>query len=176
MVRNFTRGRGRLGAQRRETLWAPIAPLNTTITGGGSSLIYTAGATEDALRPYTVVRTHLYLSIHSDQQVASENQIIAIGFAVVSDQASAIGVTAVPTPVTDLDSDAWYLHQFISGVFTLATAVGINGPGNSSTNVDSKAMRRVEDGFDNIVTIEAVTTLSDGVNVVTAGRQLLKLH
>jgi len=41
--------------------------------------------------------------------------------------------------------------------------------------VDSKAMRKVEDGFDNIATIERGGT-SSGVEVTTAGRQLLKLH
>jgi len=39
--------------------------------------------------------------VRSDQFVATEGYEIAIGMAVVSDQALAIGVTAVPTPFTD---------------------------------------------------------------------------
>jgi len=164
------------GKQVRETLWVPIAPTSTTITGGGSSLVYTASAAEDALRPYTVTRTRLYMSIVSDQVAATEPQMAAVGFCVVSDQASAIGITAVPTPVTDLESDAWYLHQFIANAFTLLSSVGFQEGSNQFINIDSKAMRKVEDGFDNIGVIEAPLTLSQGVVVTLAGRQLLKLH
>jgi len=170
----FVRRHGRMV---RETLWAPIPlEVNTLNTGGDAILIYGATAAEDALRPYTVVRTHLYLSIVSDQLAALEEQICAIGFCIVSDQASAIGVAAVPTPITDLGSDAWYLHQIISSTFVVGDATGFQDGGNKDMNVDSKAMRKVEDGFDNVVTIESLVTVSEGVRVTTGGRQLLKLH
>ncbi len=175
MARRFTRDRGRLGSQRRETLWTPIAPAIINLTATGTSLAYSASAAEQALRPYTIIRTHLHLSIVSDQVIAQEDQHMAIGFAVVSDQAQAIGITAVPTPITDLDSDAWYLHHFLSNEFCFITGVGFNSGGNQQVEVDSKAMRRVEDGFNNVVTLE-VASFSDGMSITTAGRQLLKLH
>jgi len=174
-ARRFARGRGRLGAQRRETLWAPIPFTQTTITGSGVALVATASAAEDALRPYTIVRTHLHMSILSDQVVAAEEQIVAVGMGVVSDQASAIGATAIPTPVTDLGSDVWYLHHWLMNSFTLLSAVGFQDAGNQQETYDSKAMRRVEDGFDNFLAIEAPAS-SDGVVVSLMGRQLLKLH
>ena len=31
----------------------------------------------------------------------------------VSDQAVAVGVSAIPTPVTELSSDLWFVHQWI---------------------------------------------------------------
>jgi len=135
----------RRGVMVRETLWAPIPVVESSI--GGAALIYTATAAEDALRPYTVIRTHLFISIISDQAIASEVQNVAIGFCVVSDQASAIGVTAVPTPIADLGSDAWYLHQFIMNDFTFRDATGAQSAANQWIQVDSKAMRKVEDGF-----------------------------
>jgi len=160
----------------RETLWVPIAPEGNVLpAAGNSTMIYTASAAEDALRPYTIVRTHLQIGILSDQLIATETQLIAIGFCVVSDQASAIGVTAVPTPVTDLGSDAWYLHQFCVNDFSFLDSTGFQDGGNKVWDVDSKAMRKVEDGFDNVVVIESAS-ISDGVLVTTAGRQLLKLH
>ena len=168
----FVRREGRM---RRETLWVPIPPVSTNITGSGTSLIYTASAAEQALRPYTIVRTHLFLEFESDQLAATEDWWAAIGFAVVSDQASAIGVTAVPTPITDLGSDAWYLHQFGKGAILFGDLTGFQASTGKQVQVDSKAMRKVEDGFDNIVTIESFTGFS-GVAVATAGRQLLKLH
>ena len=176
MSRRFTRSRGSAGAPRRETLWAPIAPTRTAINGGGSALIASASASEDALRPYTVIRTHLYCSIVSDQVIASEDQMVAVGLAIVSDQASAIGITAVPTPITDLESDAWYLHQWLVNGVTFLDATSLQSNVNKSATWDSKAMRRVEDGFDNILVIEAPATISDGMDVILAGRQLLKLH
>ena len=160
----------------RETLWVPIDPLISVLAAANAvGLVYTASAAEDALRPYTIIRTHLYLSIISDQTLAIEDQIMAIGFCVVSDQASAIGVTAVPTPITDLGSDAWYLHQFAQNQFVIGDSTGFQDGGNRVQEVDSKAMRKVEDGFDNIVTIEA-SGASEGILVSTMGRQLLKLH
>ncbi len=162
------------GRQRRETIWAPITFASNTIGGTTAVLAYTATAAEDALRPYTVVRTHLYLGAHSDQQAASEVWNFAIGACIVSDQASAIGVTAVPTPVTDLDSDAWYMHRWLTGGFEFSSAVGAQELLESRIFVDSKAMRKVEDGFDNVVTIEAAG--GQGVVISTGGRQLLKLH
>ncbi len=168
----FVRRHGRMV---RETLWAPIPIEVNALGGSGVALLYTASAAEDALRPYTIVRTHLTFQIVSDQTIASESQEMAIGFCVVSDQASAIGVTAVPTPITDLESDAWYLHQFLYNDFVLLDSTGFQDAGSRFLQVDSKAMRKVEDGFDNVVTIESFSG-SDGMIVVTAGRQLLKLH
>ena len=176
MARQFSRSRGRAGASRRETLWAPIPVSQAQITGGGANLLLQASASEDALRPYTITRTHLHVSVISDQVIATEDQIVAIGMAVVSDQASAIGVTAVPTPVTDLESDAWYLHQWLQNSFVFATASGFQDGGVMQVDFDSKAMRRVEDGFDNILTVEAPSVTSDGLFVTVMGRQLLKLH
>ncbi len=175
MAVKFSRSRGRLGAVRRETLWAPIPFTIMTITGGGVALVATASASEDALRPYTVVRTHLHASLSSDQLIATETQVVAVGLAVVSDQASAIGVSAVPTPVTDLASDAWYLHQWIMNEMFFITGVGFEAGMNKEADWDSKAMRRIEDGFDNILVVEAPAGL-DGLNISLAGRQLLKLH
>ena len=180
MARSFTSRKSgfiqRAGRMRRETLWVPISPVTTVLSASQVALVYTASAAEDALRPYTVVRTHLYLAIVTDQLAASENQQMAIGFAIVSDQASGIGVTAVPTPITDLGSDAWYLHQFLTARLVLGDVTGFDHQAvGARINVDSRVMRKVEDGFDNIVTIET-TSSSDGLQMFTAGRQLLKLH
>ena len=166
----------RHGGMVRETLWAPLpVTVNALAAATSAQLIAQASAAEDALRPYTIIRTHVMISMISDQIVATENQGMAIGFCVVADQASAIGVTAVPTPITDLGSDAWYLHQFLFNEFSLLNITGYQDGGNRVVEVDSKAMRKVEDGFDNIITIQS-TTESEGMIVTVAGRQLLKLH
>ena len=49
--------------------------------------------------------------VESDQSAATELFIGNLGLAVVSDQATAVGVTAVPTPATDRGSDLWFLIE-----------------------------------------------------------------
>ncbi len=91
----------------------------------------------------------------------------------VSDQASAIGVTAIPTPITDLGSDAWFLHQVLSGRFEFNDATGFGDVGRVG-EIDSKAMRKVDIGFDIVSVVEA--SLGTGSRINIGGRRLVKLH
>ncbi len=104
----------------------------------------------------------------SDQSAATETQSAAIGWAVVSDQAVAVGVTAVPTPVSELGSDLWFVHQYI-------LARGINLADYQQIEIDSKAMRKVEEGSD-VVVVGERGAASDGVQLLQAARFLIKLH
>ena len=82
--------------------------MRTTITTVGTSVVQTslnAGAL--ALRPFTMVRVRGVIRLETDQLTTTEFQEIAFGLAVVSDQAVAVGVTAVPSPVSDNGSDLW---------------------------------------------------------------------
>ena len=110
------------------------------------------------------------LQQRSDQSVAIEYQIGAFGYAVVSDQAVAIGVSAVPTPITDQDSDLWFLWKLMYG-----DESNLTDRTRSSTRatVDSKAMRRVDQGQD-IVGVGEVT--GSGLVMNVGGRMLVKLH
>ena len=83
--------------------------------------------------------------MQSDQEAADEDQIGAVGAAVVSDQAATVGVTAVPTPITDKDSDMWFLHQYFASSFTFVTAAGFSEQ-LKRYDFDSKAMRKVPEG------------------------------
>jgi len=152
-----------------------LSETDTVLASANSAVLFngfSAGAL--ALRPFTIVRTHLSHFVRSDQAAAGESYQSAIGFAVVSDQALAIGVTAVPTPFTDLGSDLWFLWHGISGRFEFKSAVGIHQTGEL-IEVDSKAMRKVEDGQDLAAVIEN-SSLSGGTNTVKYGRLLIKLH
>ncbi len=166
---------GRSGGPRRETLWAFIDATATSLTATGGTIIGQLNAAALALRPFTIIRTYLEVLIISDQQAASEFQIAALGMAVVSDQASAIGVTAVPTPSTDAGSDLWFLHQWLMSSFVLVSAVGIDGDEGHHYSIDSKAMRKVNDDQD-IVTVIELDSVSSGVSIFVAGRFLVKLH
>ncbi len=162
------------GRQRRESLWLAIGETSTALAAANTAaLVATLNAAALALVPFTVVRTRLAWSMRSDQSAATEVQEVGIGMSVVSTQATAVGVTAVPTPFTDLDSDLFYLHEIWLSTFLVVTGAGFFDYG--SRNIDSKAMRKVEDGQDIILTLENGGA-SSGSTSLTAGRFLIKLH
>ena len=159
------------GVRRRETLWADFAFTQTTMTAVGGTILSSLSAAGLALRPFTVVRTHMQVHILSDQSAATELYAAAYGHAIVSEQAVAIGITAVPTPVTDGGSDLWYVYQKLLGAGSQVNS-GQSGQGFS---IDSRAMRKVEDGSDLINVIE-FSAIGSGLIAMVSGRDLLKLH
>ena len=129
MARRQTRFRGRV-AQRRESLWM-FLPVGADIMSSGSTAILAGSLNADALalRPFTVIRTRGIFSLRSDQVATSEDFGASFGVAVVSDQAVAIGITAVPTPETDRGSDLWLVHETIHSRFIQGTTVGFEKDG-----------------------------------------------
>jgi len=173
--RMMTRGRGIQSGQRRETRWLNLDATVLVLIAAGGTILYSLTTEEKALRPFTVIRTRLLVQISSDQLAAGENQIGAIGAAVVSDQAVGAGVTAVPTPINDVESDLWFVHQFLFSAMDLASAIGFDGNVGRVYSIDSKAMRKVEDGQD-VVVVAEFSTQGDGFTLATGGRVLIKLH
>ena len=172
--RDFVRGAGAI-RQKRLSLWFDFQPVSATFTGAGGTIIASLNAAALALRPFTIVRTRFLVSVISDQITASENYAGAVGVAVVSDQAVAVGVTAVPIPITDMSSDLWLMHQLFMASVQIEEASG-NGAFLRSTNfeIDSKAMRKVEDGQDLVVVGELA--LTSGFNITIGGRMLIKVN
>ena len=165
----------RSNAPRRKTLWTGTTGVTThsALAAGAAFLAFKMGTDELALRPFTIVRTVGYVSVWSDQTAAFEAPFGAVGHSVVSEQASAIGVTAVPTPITDIDSDAFFTYTPFSGSGSSQAASQSNG--RATVQFDSKAMRKVEDG-DDIVTVIENGNAGAGLFFVIMFRQLLKLH
>ena len=112
-----------------------------------------------------------------DQTGATESYGASFGEAVVSDQAVAIGITAVPTPTTDSSSDLWYLYEFLIGRFAFGTGVAFSDVGDERI-LDSKAMRKVEDGQDLVSVVEGpgAGLASTGSIISGFNRTLIKLH
>ena len=174
MVRRavVTRGHG----AKRQTRWAVLNPVVDVITGGGVNFVAFLSATGLLQRPFTIVRTHLYWQIQSDQSVATEDQDCAIGLAVVSSQSSAIGASALPTPITDQGSGKWFLWDYQHSSFLFKDATGTSSTfGMQQRRVDSKAMRKVGQDEDVVLVVEA-PGFSDGLTIVSAFRMLIKLH
>ncbi len=165
----------RNNVMRRETQWVSISIASTAIGSAGSAtLIRQANAALLALRPFTIVRTRVALHMRSDQISAAENWGASYGFAVVSDQAAAIGVTAVPTPDTDRGSDLWWMYEEYHARFAFTTGVAYIEQG-FGWMADSKAMRKVEDG-QTFVGVAETSSIDSSVVLIDSGRLLIKLH
>ena len=89
----------------------------------------------------------------------------------MSDQAVAVGVTAVPTPNTEMGSSLWFAIQAMYADGTALTDVTTSG---EKYSLDSKAMRKVEVGQD-IVMVEE-NPLAAGYVLRSAGRVLIKTN
>ncbi len=162
------------GRNRRETQWLTAPYASTTIAAGSTAVLTLVNTVAElALRPFTVIRIRGFAHFVSDQEAASENFGASIGFCVVSDQAVAVGITAVPTPETDRESDLWMLFESVYGRL-IRTASGMTW-GGSGVKYDSKAMRKVEEGAQLIQVMETPSGVSSAV-IQDAGRILIKLH
>ncbi len=166
------------GARKRETLWIGGASFQQTLATTTTAVLITSlNAVALALRPFTIVRTRGMIRVMSDQSGASETWGASYGRAVVSDQASAIGVTAVPTPTTDNASDLWFVFEFVAGRFAFGSTASFIEIGQERI-IDSKAMRKVEDGQDVISVGEGPGAGLTATGSIIHGftRMLVKLH
>jgi len=153
---------------RRQTFWFGSTFASVTIASASTaSLITSLNAAALAFRPFTIVRTRGVFTIRSDQLAGSEDQSGAYGRIVVSDQSVAIGVTAVPTPVTDSQSD-WHVYEPFMDSLRFLDATGFQLGTSRQYIVDSKAMRKVSEGQE--------SAISSGIVFVVATKILIKLH
>ena len=174
MARRLVRTRNRPAG--RQSLWLFVdTSITNLVTASTAALIGSLNAAALALRPFTVVRTRGFFGIRSDQIVTSESYDGALGYSVVSDQASAIGVTAVPTPETDRGSDFFFVYESLMGRFQDQTSAGFHDNALTWTQFDSKAMRKVDEGSDLVITIES-SALGTGQTIHHSARILIKLH
>ena len=163
------------GVKRRQMLWiADVADANT-VALGTALLIKTLNAAALALRPFTIVRTRGRIFIATDQSASTEAQTANYGHIVVTEEATAIGVTAIPTPVTQSSSD-WHVFETIMAEMRIITAVSALEIGTSVV-IDSKAMRKVDFGEDLAMVVETnATGVSEGVRFRDFAKVLVKLH
>ena len=153
---------------RRKMLWVPTMFTSSTIAGDASMLLASMNAAALALRPFTIVRIHYALFLRSDQAAAEEVQFCSFGMAVVSDEAVAVGVTAIPIPDTEAGSSLFFAHKNI-----MANAVDLTDTTKPGVyfEVDSKAKRKVSNGQDIVIVAENGTAA--GLVLSLAGRILV---
>jgi len=129
--------------------WATLEVPLTTVAAGNKALlgVFVLGTAFEE----TLVRTRGEFMVASDQAGTQETQLGALGFIRVTDAAAAIGVTAIPGPVTDGDDDGWVVWQPFTQMSTIALD---GGPLSMTYTVDSKAQRILREGQQFAVMVE----------------------
>ncbi len=116
----------------------------------------------------------MFISLRSDQEAAVETQSLAVGVAVVSEEAATAGVASIPTPFSEPGSDLWFLHQVMFG--GESRLVDKFAP-PTTLHIDSRAMRKVPEGGDVAFVGEGMSGGSAGGMIYgMAVRMLIKLH
>ena len=155
-------------------IWIGAGFSRATLTTNVNHLLAFLNAGGLALRPFTILRTRLVINFRTDQQAASEAPTGAYGEIVVKETASTIGVTALPGPLTEVNSD-WFIYQGVTAPFLFGDATGSSwSNGGAQYIIDSKAMRKVGPDEDVVSMIEMRATGGAFLNV--EGRTLIQLH
>ena len=124
------------------TDWTRTVSVGQVTVAASTTVLLTTFGLANAGIAETVRRTRGVIWIQSDQSAAIENQFGAFGMVVVSDPALAAGVTSMPGPVTERSDDGWFVWQpFVQSGDLSAGRTGYH------YEFDSKAMRRIEQGF-----------------------------
>ena len=164
----------RLRGPRRLTGWEE-GPGGSTVTVFTDSLAAALGSVLTVLQDgLTIVRLRgslqAFLTVGGDPGGFH----CALGACIVSNDAAAVGITAIPDPIADMDWDGWFYHRFFDvhspGVFD-----GADQSNSIQFEVDSKAMRKVGVNDTVVVTLEAVETGAASMSVFFDSRILLKL-
>jgi len=160
-------------------MWIGSGTGETSVAGSAVVLLSTLSAGADLLRPFTILRTRLLLWYRSDQNTASEGPFGTYGRMIVTDAASAIGITAIPDPsgITGEPEADWYVWQAVEDkvdVVTTATGLDIGYNDSNEYIIDSKAMRKVGPDDD----VVGVFSQENGVGALVGvnGRTLIQLH
>ena len=165
-VRRFREG------SKRKTSWSSTVPETTFTSLAASTAIIDSTFVVSGDQPETLIRTRGQLLVTTDQQAAAENPFGAFGIAIVSNEAVAVGVTAVPLPYTDSESDLWLLHQFFAAPMRFVTS------GMAVTaqryDLDSKAMRIVSPDQTVVLVMEVATGSGVGIQYRLDARLLSK--
>ena len=179
MPRSYGSGRSRaVKGSRRRTGWE-VGPGDSTLTNFAStqSVILGLGA-QALLDGLTLVRLRgSFRALLTAVAGANDGFAGAVGIGIVTAEAFAIGLTAMPLPLTDMEWDGWlYYRPFSVQSNTATIADGVNSGGvNLEFPVDSKAMRKLREGDTIFAAAQVVENGTSVMDIHFDSRILLKL-
>jgi len=142
--------------QRRRvsnTSWAGQIPAAVTAVAATTKVLIGGFSPSNAGITETILRTHVVGVGIPTAEGADVFLSLAFGMIVVTDLAAAAGAASIPGPGTDAGDDGWFVHKLAVARWEVADATGIAWAG-WPINVESKAKRRVEEGFQIAVMVE----------------------
>ena len=172
--REFTRGR----STRRGVGWeeGPGGHAVTQLTNTGSTIL-NAGA-QALVDDITLMRTrgNAHVFLNGAATGAGAGYHGALGIGIVTAEAFAIGMTAMPVPITNLDWDGWLFHTFFDvHVNSSMPADPITSPAASvRLDVDSKAMRKLTSGDTIYAAVQVEESGTAVVDIYFESRMLIK--
>ncbi len=128
--------------------------LNVTTVASAVKAVHTSFNLSTPGIGETLRRVRGWASAISDTVAASEAYLGAMGIAIVSDTALALGITALPGPFTDINDDIWLFWMGFGGNVTLLDSTGVVVQPPYIQLIDNRAMRRVEEGQAVVVMVE----------------------
>ena len=175
MARRFGSRQFTSRGPRRKTSWIASADQGFVTIATNTSVLHQSFSVSPAApggSEPTLVRTRGLISIHPSVFNADLEVVGAVGMGVISDQALAVGASAIPGAWTDAGSDIWFVWQPLALNFEFGSAVGTEVQGAVQFPFDSKAMRKLHDGESMVVMVESQAGAFD---CAVSFRQLLKL-
>ena len=157
-------------------MWVGIGAGSEQVDASTVELLTESNASLLALRPFTILRTHILLHYRSDQQAAAEFAFGTYALLVVTEQAATAGIASIPNP-SSLSGDpdaAWFAIQPVAAFFQFISGTGFANDAGAQYLLDSKAMRKVGNN-DTIVSVFTQGAAVGG-NIFENGRMLIKLH
>ena len=162
---------------RRRTGWEEGPGIQTLSQFTTSTAAILGAGQSFNLDGFTIVRIRGLLDMFLTTATANGSGFVgAFGIGIVTDAAFAVGITAVPTPLTEIEWEGWMYHQFISVHGPAGTTAFPAISAGSQIVVDTKAMRKI--GSDEVLmaVIEVTEDVADAtLNVRFGSRMLLKL-
>ncbi len=128
--------------QRQPSSWARLVSNASVLVPAASKVLVATFTLANPGIGETVRRTRGRIHARSDQAAAHEEHLGGFGMIVVTDIAVAAGIASIPDPVSEGNDDGWFVFEHIvasGSENTLGQFV--------SVPFDSKAMRRVEEGY-----------------------------
>ena len=174
MPRLRQQSRGRF-SNRRRTGWEE-GPGDFTVqafTGSGAAFFLTGReALGDGL---TIVRIRGLYELIVTSGAALSGFHGALGIGIVTADAFAVGITAMPSPVDDIDWEGWMYYSLFSMINPLAATANSQDNLVIRKEIDSKAMRKI--GVNEIIFagIEVTEVGASGLEARLATRMLVKL-
>ena len=166
---------------RRKTSWGVGPGDPDTVPGALSasgSVIVGAGISLSNEEQATIVRIRGYFEATLlTASAAGEGFLAAVGIGIVTGDAFTVGITAMPTPVTDENWDGWLWHNYFSVRAPTATIADVAGRGSAHfrTPIDSKAMRILHSDNVLFMALQVTEVGTSSMDFSAATRLLLKL-